>query len=190
MRSPRSPSGFRHQPRAGQRPRRLWPQRRSASGHCWPGGWSRPACRSSRSTTAAGTITPSSSTRCKKRLPTFDQTVAALIEDLDQRGLLDTTTGDRPGRVRPDAADQQGVAGRDHWSNAMSVLFAGGGTPGGQVVGATDRQGYARRGARAVARRTSPRRSTPSSASIPARSSTLPTAGRPTWSATRRRSKN
>jgi uncharacterized protein (DUF1501 family) len=32
--------------------------------------------------------------------------------------------------------------GRDHWSNAMSVLFAGGGTPGGQVIGATDRQGY------------------------------------------------
>ncbi len=33
--------------------------------------------------------------------------------------------------------------GRDHWSNAMSVMFAGGGTPGGQVIGATDRQGYA-----------------------------------------------
>jgi uncharacterized protein (DUF1501 family) len=34
-------------------------------------------------------------------------------------------------------------AGRDHWSNAMSVLFAGGGTPGGLIVGATDRSGYA-----------------------------------------------
>jgi len=33
--------------------------------------------------------------------------------------------------------------GRDHWSNAMSVLFAGCGTPGGQVVGATDPRGYA-----------------------------------------------
>jgi hypothetical protein len=33
-------------------------------------------------------------------------------------------------------------AGRDHWSSAMSVLFAGGGTPGGQVVGATDVRGY------------------------------------------------
>ena len=32
--------------------------------------------------------------------------------------------------------------GRDHWSNAMSVLFAGCGTPGGQVVGATDPRGY------------------------------------------------
>jgi uncharacterized protein (DUF1501 family) len=34
-------------------------------------------------------------------------------------------------------------AGRDHWANAMSVLFAGGGTPGGQVVGATDSKGFA-----------------------------------------------
>jgi uncharacterized protein (DUF1501 family) len=33
--------------------------------------------------------------------------------------------------------------GRDHWANAMSVLFAGGGTPGGTVVGATDRKGFA-----------------------------------------------
>ena len=41
--------------------------------------------------------------------------------------------------------------GRDHWSNAMSVLFAGGGTPGGQVVGATDRR-LRRRRTRAVAR--------------------------------------
>ena len=32
--------------------------------------------------------------------------------------------------------------GRDHWSNAMSVLMAGGGTPGGTVIGATDRKGY------------------------------------------------
>lgn len=34
------------------------------------------------------------------------------------------------------------TAGRDHWSNAMSVLFAGGRTPGGQVVGATDARGF------------------------------------------------
>ena len=34
-------------------------------------------------------------------------------------------------------------AGRDHWSNAMSVMFAGGGTPGGQVIGATDSKGFA-----------------------------------------------
>ena len=33
--------------------------------------------------------------------------------------------------------------GRDHWSNAMSVMFAGGGTPAGQVIGSTDHNGYA-----------------------------------------------
>ena len=33
--------------------------------------------------------------------------------------------------------------GRDHWSNAISILVAGCGTPRGQVVGATDRNGYA-----------------------------------------------
>jgi uncharacterized protein (DUF1501 family) len=32
--------------------------------------------------------------------------------------------------------------GRDHWSNAMSVMMAGGGTPPGQVIGATDPRGY------------------------------------------------
>ena len=37
----------------------------------------------------------------------------------------------------------QAKAGRDHWANAMSVLFAGGGAPGGTVIGATDRKGFA-----------------------------------------------
>jgi hypothetical protein len=77
-----------------------------------------------------------------KRMPAWDNTVATLIEDLDERGMLDTTMvialGEfgRTPQVNKDA-------GRDHWSNAMSVLFAGGGTPGGQVVGATDNKGYA-----------------------------------------------
>jgi hypothetical protein len=78
----------------------------------------------------------------KKRLPTWDQTVAALIADLKQRGMLETTIvialGEfgRTPQINKDS-------GRDHWSNAMSVLFAGGGTPGGQIIGATDRKGFA-----------------------------------------------
>jgi uncharacterized protein (DUF1501 family) len=36
----------------------------------------------------------------------------------------------------------QSKPGRDHWASAMSILFAGGGTPGGQVIGATDRLGH------------------------------------------------
>ncbi len=77
----------------------------------------------------------------RKRLPVFDTTVAALINDLAERGLLDNTLvialGEfgRTPQINKDA-------GRDHWSNAMSVLFAGGGTPGGQVVGATDAKGF------------------------------------------------
>lgn len=77
----------------------------------------------------------------KKRLPGFDNTVSALIEDLDQRGLLETTLVVVLGEFgRTPKVNSRG--GRDHWSNAMSVLFAGGGTPGGQVVGATDSKGY------------------------------------------------
>jgi hypothetical protein len=77
-----------------------------------------------------------------KRLPSFESTIAALIEDLDQRGMLETTMVIALGEFgrTPKVNDK---AGRDHWSNAMSVLFAGGGSPRGQVIGATDRQGYA-----------------------------------------------
>jgi hypothetical protein len=76
------------------------------------------------------------------KLPPFDATVAALIEDLDRRGLLETTLVIALGEFgRTPQINKQG--GRDHWSNAMSVLFAGCGTPGGQIIGATDPRGYA-----------------------------------------------
>jgi hypothetical protein len=77
-----------------------------------------------------------------KRMPAFEGTLAALVDDLDQRGMLETTLvvvlGEfgRTPKINKDA-------GRDHWSSAMSVMFAGCGVPGGQVVGATDRNGYA-----------------------------------------------
>ena len=71
----------------------------------------------------------------------MDQGVAALLSDLDARGLLSTTLvlllGEfgRTPKVNKDA-------GRDHWPGAMSVLMAGAGIPGGQIVGATDPKGY------------------------------------------------
>ena len=71
----------------------------------------------------------------------FDQGMAALIKDLDERGLLDNTMvialGEfgRTPKVNKDA-------GRDHWPGAMSVLMAGAGIPRGHVVGATDAKGY------------------------------------------------
>jgi hypothetical protein len=82
----------------------------------------------------------------RRRLPGWDTTVAALIDDLDQRGMLATTMVIALGEFgrTPQISRLSGAngPGRDHWSNAMSVLFAGGGTPGGQVVGATDVRGY------------------------------------------------
>ncbi len=81
------------------------------------------------------------------RLPSWDQTVAALINDLDQRGLLETTMvialGEFGRTPKISTLAGQSKPGRDHWANAMSILFAGGGSRGGQVIGATDRQGFA-----------------------------------------------
>jgi hypothetical protein len=75
-------------------------------------------------------------------LPPFDATIATLIEDLGSRGLLDTTLVVALGEFgRTPKVNDRG--GRDHWSSAMSVLMAGCGTPGGLVLGATDRNGYA-----------------------------------------------
>ena len=74
----------------------------------------------------------------KDMFPHLDKAYSALIEDLDERGLLDSTLvvlmGEmgRTPRVNNDA-------GRDHWSMAQSVLFAGGGIKAGQVIGATDK---------------------------------------------------
>jgi len=77
-----------------------------------------------------------------KRMPPFESSLAALIEDLDRRGMLATTLVIALGEFgRTPKVNDKG--GRDHWSNAMSALFAGGGTPGGQVIGATDKRGYA-----------------------------------------------
>lgn len=77
----------------------------------------------------------------------FDSVVAALISDLDERGMLDTTLVLVMGEFgrTPAISTLAGskTAGRDHWSSAMSILMAGCGTPRGQVVGATDRNGYA-----------------------------------------------
>jgi hypothetical protein len=82
-----------------------------------------------------------------KRLPSWDNSVATLIQDLKERGLLESTLvmamGEFGRTPKITTVAGRDSAGRDHWANAMSVLMAGGGTPGGTVVGATDRKGYA-----------------------------------------------
>lgn len=81
-----------------------------------------------------------------RQLPPFENTIATLIEDLEDRGLLDTTLvvalGEFGRTPKISTLPNETKAGRDHWANAMSIMFAGCGTPGGQVVGATDRNGY------------------------------------------------
>jgi hypothetical protein len=76
------------------------------------------------------------------KLPPFEATLAALIRDLESRGMLESTLVVALGEFgRTPKVNSRG--GRDHWSNAMSVMFAGGQTPAGQVIGSTDRHGYA-----------------------------------------------
>ena len=82
----------------------------------------------------------------RKRLPGWDNSVATLIQDLKERGLLETTLvvalGEFGRTPKISTLSGANAPGRDHWANAMSVLMAGGGTPGGAVVGATDRKGF------------------------------------------------
>jgi hypothetical protein len=67
--------------------------------------------------------------------PMYDQAYSALIEDLDQRGLLPLVAGlaefGRTPKVNP-------AGGRDHWPGCFTVSFAGGGVQGGRAVGASD----------------------------------------------------
>jgi uncharacterized protein (DUF1501 family) len=75
-------------------------------------------------------------------LPGLDGTLGGLIEDLDRRGLLDETLVlclSEHGRT-PRIQNVRG-GGRDHWSQAYSVLLAGGGVARGRVVGKTDKIG-------------------------------------------------
>ena len=71
------------------------------------------------------------------KLPSFDQAYAALISDLDQRGLLSSTmvmVSSEFGRTPKINKN----AGRDHWPKVFSMLLAGGGIKAGSVYGSSD----------------------------------------------------
>ena len=78
-------------------------------------------------------------------LPPFDQCFSAFLEDLAQRGLLDDTlvvcTGEfgRTPRFGQFTGNGVDATGRDHWAQCYSLLVAGGGRPGGEVIGRSDR---------------------------------------------------
>lgn len=72
--------------------------------------------------------------------PPLDRTLSTLLDDLDERGLLDSTIVLAMGEfgrtpfVNPDL-------GRDHWPNCWSLAIGGGGIKGGQVIGSSDSEG-------------------------------------------------
>lgn len=84
-------------------------------------------------------------------LPRVDAAVASLFEDLDERGLLESTLVVLCGEFSrtPKMNDggnggapmSMGTPGRDHWGNAMFCLMGGGGVRGGLVIGSTDSKG-------------------------------------------------
>jgi uncharacterized protein (DUF1501 family) len=81
-----------------------------------------------------------------KLLPPTDRALCALLDDLESRGLLDSTLllmASEFGRTPrlSTLADSYPGPGRDHWGAVQSVWFAGGGVRGGTVVGSSDRVG-------------------------------------------------
>jgi hypothetical protein len=76
----------------------------------------------------------------EQQVPKFDQAFAALVKDLDRRGMLDktlvmvTSEFGRTPKINKDA-------GRDHWPRVFSVAFAGGGFKRGLIYGASDPTG-------------------------------------------------
>ncbi len=76
----------------------------------------------------------------ESNLPPVDQAVAALISDLDERGLLDSTMvmlTSEFGRT----PKINNTAGRDHWPRVFSVMMAGGGVKRGMIYGSSDALG-------------------------------------------------
>ena len=73
-------------------------------------------------------------------LPPADQAFAALVSDLSDRGLLDSTLVIAMGEFGR-TPKINGTGGRDHWPFCYSVVLAGGGVRGGTVFGASDKLG-------------------------------------------------
>jgi hypothetical protein len=80
----------------------------------------------------------------RRKLPELDQGLAALLQDLSERGLLDSTIvwcGGEFGRTPKVMWEAPWNGGRGHWGQAFSAVVAGGGFKGGHVIGASDARG-------------------------------------------------
>jgi hypothetical protein len=81
----------------------------------------------------------------KPLLPLFDHLLTTLVDDLDQRGLLNEVLVIAMGEFgrTPIMGTQGSTDGRNHWPVVMSMALAGGGFRHGQVIGATEKDGGA-----------------------------------------------
>jgi len=73
-------------------------------------------------------------------LPTIDRAMAALLDDLSDRGMMESTLVAWTGEFGRTPKINKG-GGRDHWGNVYSTMLAGAGIRGGQVIGRSDSQG-------------------------------------------------
>jgi len=77
------------------------------------------------------------------QLPIYDNSYSALLNDLDDRGMLDTTlviTAGEFGRTPKINKDKKGP-GRDHWASCFTLTMGGGGIQTGRTIGASDKHG-------------------------------------------------
>ncbi|RMG35858.1 MAG: DUF1501 domain-containing protein [Planctomycetota bacterium] len=77
-----------------------------------------------------------------QRLPILDQGIAALVQDLTDRGMIDDVVLVWMGEFGRTPRINQNV-GRDHWAASWTVMIGGGGLNNGQAIGATDKDGVA-----------------------------------------------
>lgn len=80
----------------------------------------------------------------RRKVPELDKGLAALLQDLASRGLLESTivwVGGEFGRTPKVQWEAPWNGGRGHWGKAFTTLIAGGGFRGGQVIGSTDAKG-------------------------------------------------
>ena len=76
----------------------------------------------------------------EKLAPRLDQSLSALLEDLQQRGLLESTVVIAAGEFGR-TPDINPGRGRDHWPDCWSLVMGGGGIQGGRIIGASDERG-------------------------------------------------
>ena len=157
----------------------------SAGAACWRGGWSRRACRSSKSARAATTRTPTTSPGTKAWCRRWNMPGPGLLTDLKERGLLDKTLIVWTGEIgRTPSINNR--AGRDHYVRCWTTALAGCGIKGGQVYGASRRGRRRSEGQPGHAKATSSPRFTRPCRSI-RRSRTTPACGRFRWRRSGRR---